>query len=162
VPATLQVSVGLSLAILLKPIGTFALERLRDFCQQTFLCYPSDLAVFEPGAKHTFDAAAGKNIANPTAALLAAAKMLQVRMEIWDSLCSCSIVWCFLLIHAFGKPSSLSTRFATTRYFYLVVHCKFLELRDITSLGENPRGTKITKSATSEKPPEIIYAFRSK
>jgi isocitrate dehydrogenase (NAD+) len=34
--------------------------------------------VFEPGAKHTFDAAAGKNIANPTAALLAAAKMLQV------------------------------------------------------------------------------------
>ena len=38
----------------------------------------SDLAVFEPGAKHTFDVAAGKNIANPTAALLAAAKMLQV------------------------------------------------------------------------------------
>jgi hypothetical protein len=40
--------------------------------------------VFEPGAKHTFDAAAGKNIANPTAALLAAAKMLQVWMEIWE------------------------------------------------------------------------------
>jgi isocitrate dehydrogenase (NAD+) len=56
-------------------------ERLRDFCH-------SDLAVFEPGAKHTFDAAAGKNIANPTAALLAAAKMLQVRMEIWET---CSI-----------------------------------------------------------------------
>ena len=37
-----------------------------------------DLAVFEPGAKHTFDAAAGKNIANPTAALLASAKLLQV------------------------------------------------------------------------------------
>ena len=36
------------------------------------------MAVFEPGAKHTFDAAAGKNIANPTAALLASAKMLQV------------------------------------------------------------------------------------
>merc|ERR1711936_393483 len=39
--------------------------------------YSSDLAVFEPGAKHTYDAAAGKNIANPTAALLAAAKLLQ-------------------------------------------------------------------------------------
>merc|ERR1711951_266462 len=39
--------------------------------------YSADLAVFEPGAKHTFDAAAGKNIANPTAALLASAKMLQ-------------------------------------------------------------------------------------
>ena len=30
------------------------------------------------GAKHTFDQAAGKNVANPTAALLASAKMLQV------------------------------------------------------------------------------------
>jgi len=39
--------------------------------------YSADLAVFEPGAKHTFDAAAGKNIANPTAALLASAKLLQ-------------------------------------------------------------------------------------
>merc|ERR1712080_39446 len=39
--------------------------------------YSADLAVFEPGAKHTFDKAAGKNMANPTAALLAAAKLLQ-------------------------------------------------------------------------------------
>jgi len=39
--------------------------------------YSADLAVFEPGAKHTFDAASGKNIANPTAALLASAKLLQ-------------------------------------------------------------------------------------
>ena len=44
--------------------------------------YSTDLAVFEPGAKHTYDAAAGKNIANPTAALLAAAKLLQVRPEL--------------------------------------------------------------------------------
>ena len=34
--------------------------------------------MFEPGAKHTYDEAAGKNVANPTAALLASAKMLQV------------------------------------------------------------------------------------
>jgi isocitrate/isopropylmalate dehydrogenase len=61
-----------------QPIGIFVLERLRDFC-------PSDLAVFEPGAKHTFDAAAGKNIANPTAALLAAAKMLQVRIGVRET-----------------------------------------------------------------------------
>ncbi len=40
-----------------------------------------DLAVFEPGAKHTFDQAAGKGVANPTAALLASAKMLQVIIE---------------------------------------------------------------------------------
>jgi len=39
--------------------------------------YSADLAVFEPGAKHTFDQAAGKGVANPTAALLASAKMLQ-------------------------------------------------------------------------------------
>ena len=43
--------------------------------------YSSELAVFEPGAKHTFDHAAGKNIANPTAAILAAAKLLQVRLK---------------------------------------------------------------------------------
>ena len=36
------------------------------------------MAVFEPGARHTFDEAAGKNIANPTAALLAVAKMMEV------------------------------------------------------------------------------------
>lgn len=39
--------------------------------------YSSELVVFEPGARHTFDKAAGKNVANPTAALLAAAKLLQ-------------------------------------------------------------------------------------
>merc|ERR1712080_376919 len=39
--------------------------------------YSADLAVFEPGAKHTFDVATGKNVANPTAALLATSKMLQ-------------------------------------------------------------------------------------
>ena len=49
--------------------------------------YSSHLAVFEPGARHTYDAAAGKNIANPTAALLAAAKLLQVGLlEILDLL----------------------------------------------------------------------------
>ena len=40
--------------------------------------YSAELAVFEPGAKHSFDHAAGRNIANPTAAILAAAKLLQV------------------------------------------------------------------------------------
>ena len=41
----------------------------------------ADLAVFEPGAKHTYDSAAGKNVANPTAALLASSKMLSVRFS---------------------------------------------------------------------------------
>ena len=40
----------------------------------------SELAVFEPGARHSFDEAAGKNIANPTAALLAAGKMMEVEI----------------------------------------------------------------------------------
>eukprot|EP00091_Calanus_sinicus_P007093 TRINITY_DN17993_c0_g1_i1.p1 TRINITY_DN17993_c0_g1~~TRINITY_DN17993_c0_g1_i1.p1 ORF type:complete len:128 (-),score=37.83 TRINITY_DN17993_c0_g1_i1:106-489(-) len=39
--------------------------------------FSADLAVFEPGARHSFDEAAGKNIANPTAALLAAGKMME-------------------------------------------------------------------------------------
>merc|ERR1739844_754851 len=39
--------------------------------------YSSDLAVFETGARHTFDEGTGRNVANPTAILLASAKMLQ-------------------------------------------------------------------------------------
>jgi len=39
--------------------------------------YSANLAVFEPGAKHTFDEGVGKNIANPTAILLSTVKMLQ-------------------------------------------------------------------------------------
>ena len=39
--------------------------------------YSADVAVFEPGAKHTFDEGVGKNVANPTAMLLAAVKMLE-------------------------------------------------------------------------------------
>merc|ERR1711953_582218 len=40
-------------------------------------CYSADLAVFEPGARHTFDEGVGRNVANPTALLLATAKMLE-------------------------------------------------------------------------------------
>ena len=39
--------------------------------------YSADFAVFEPGAKHTFDEGVGKNVANPTAMLLSTAKMLE-------------------------------------------------------------------------------------
>lgn len=39
--------------------------------------YSSTLAVFEPGAKHTFDEGVGKNVANPTAILLSTVKLLQ-------------------------------------------------------------------------------------
>ena len=38
--------------------------------------YSADLAVFEPGARHTFDSGVGKNSANPTAVLLSSAKLL--------------------------------------------------------------------------------------
>jgi len=39
--------------------------------------YSANLAVFEPGAKHTFDEGVGKNVANPTAILLSTVKMLE-------------------------------------------------------------------------------------
>ncbi len=39
--------------------------------------YSSEVAVFEPGAKHTFDEGVGKNVANPTAMLMSAAKILE-------------------------------------------------------------------------------------
>lgn len=38
--------------------------------------YSSECAVFEPGARHAFFDAAGRNVANPTAMLLCSAKML--------------------------------------------------------------------------------------
>jgi len=38
--------------------------------------YSSDVAIFEPGARHAFQEATGKNVANPTAMLLCAANML--------------------------------------------------------------------------------------
>jgi len=38
--------------------------------------FSSDAAVFEPGARHTFDEAVGKDVANPTAMLLSTASML--------------------------------------------------------------------------------------
>lgn len=38
--------------------------------------YSADCVVYEPGSRHTFGGGAGKNIANPTAMLLCAAKML--------------------------------------------------------------------------------------
>merc|ERR1712109_239109 len=39
--------------------------------------FSADLAIFEPGARHTFDEGVGRNVANPTAMLLASAKMLE-------------------------------------------------------------------------------------
>jgi len=39
--------------------------------------YSADVALFEPGARHSFAEAQGKNIANPTAILLCAANMLK-------------------------------------------------------------------------------------
>lgn len=38
--------------------------------------YSEDCVVYEPGSRHTFGGGAGKNVANPTAMLLCAAKML--------------------------------------------------------------------------------------
>lgn len=39
--------------------------------------YSAETCVFEPGARHTFSEAVGKNLANPTAMLLCGAKLLR-------------------------------------------------------------------------------------
>jgi isocitrate dehydrogenase (NAD+) len=39
--------------------------------------YSNDVAIFEPGARHAFSTAAGRNIANPTAMILCSANMLR-------------------------------------------------------------------------------------
>merc|ERR1712227_1066545 len=38
--------------------------------------YSKDCVVFEPGARHSYNEVAGKNVANPSAMLLSAANML--------------------------------------------------------------------------------------
>ena len=38
--------------------------------------FSADVAVFEPGARHTYDEGVGKNVANPTAMLLSSVQML--------------------------------------------------------------------------------------
>jgi isocitrate dehydrogenase (NAD+) len=39
--------------------------------------FSADVAVFEPGARHTYDEGVGKNVANPTAMLLSSVQMLR-------------------------------------------------------------------------------------
>lgn len=39
--------------------------------------YSAETCVFEPGARHTFSEAVGKNVANPTAMLLCSTKLLR-------------------------------------------------------------------------------------
>ncbi|XP_077991904.1 isocitrate dehydrogenase [NAD] subunit beta, mitochondrial-like [Glandiceps talaboti] len=39
--------------------------------------YSSDFAIFEPGARHTFSQASGRNVANPTAMLMCSSNMLR-------------------------------------------------------------------------------------
>ncbi|CAH8821427.1 unnamed protein product [Trichobilharzia szidati] len=41
------------------------------------VCYSHEVAVFEPGTRHSFSWASGKNIANPTAILLASSNLLR-------------------------------------------------------------------------------------
>ncbi|XP_076054906.1 isocitrate dehydrogenase [NAD] subunit beta, mitochondrial isoform X2 [Oratosquilla oratoria] len=49
--------------------------------------YSSSCVVFEPGARHTFSEAVGKNVANPTAMLLCAANMLKhVNLEYYGDM----------------------------------------------------------------------------
>ena len=81
----------------------------------TLLSFP-DLAVFEPGARHTFDAGAGKNVANPTASLLAAAKMLEVR-------CSHMMQGAFLLflLKMSGNVNIYRTKLDDTTLSYLLI-----------------------------------------
>ncbi|CAB0004918.1 unnamed protein product [Nesidiocoris tenuis] len=49
--------------------------------------YSAESVVFEPGARHTYSEAVGKNVANPTAMLLCGAKMLQhVNLQYYSDL----------------------------------------------------------------------------
>lgn len=44
---------------------------------------PTQLALFEPGTRHTYSDASGRDIANPTAILLASCQLLR-HINLWD------------------------------------------------------------------------------
>jgi len=49
--------------------------------------YSANCVVFEPGARHTYSEAVGKNVANPTAMLLCASKMLRhINLHVWGDM----------------------------------------------------------------------------
>jgi len=84
--------------------------------------YSANSVVFEPGARHTYAEAVGKNVANPTAILLCAAKMLKhVNLQYHSSLITKAIEK--VLKNGKAHTKDIGGQASSQEYVYAVIDC---------------------------------------
>ncbi|XP_073969970.1 probable isocitrate dehydrogenase [NAD] subunit beta, mitochondrial [Rhodnius prolixus] len=82
--------------------------------------YSPDCVVFEPGARHTYSEAVGKNVANPTAMLLCGAKMLHhINLHHYGEMIRNAIAK--VLIDGKIKTKDLGGQSTTNDYIYAIM-----------------------------------------
>ncbi|KAJ6638908.1 Isocitrate dehydrogenase [NAD] subunit beta, mitochondrial [Pseudolycoriella hygida] len=82
--------------------------------------YSAETCVFEPGARHTFSEAVGKNLANPTAMLLCGAKMLRhVNLQPYSDMITSAINK--VLNEGRFRTKDLGGQSTTTDFTYAVI-----------------------------------------
>ncbi|KAK9501502.1 hypothetical protein O3M35_012214 [Rhynocoris fuscipes] len=83
--------------------------------------YSPDCVVFEPGARHTYSEAVGKNVANPTAMLLCGAKMLNhINLHQYGEMIRNAIAK--VLIDGKVKTKDLGGQSTTNEYIYAIIN----------------------------------------
>ncbi|XP_066999325.2 isocitrate dehydrogenase [NAD] subunit beta, mitochondrial [Anabrus simplex] len=84
--------------------------------------YSAECVVFEPGARHTFSEAVGKNVANPTAMLLCAAKMLShVNLQFYGDMIRNAVSK--VLKNGKVRTKDLGGQSTTNEFTYAVISC---------------------------------------
>lgn len=82
--------------------------------------YSAETCVFEPGARHTFSEAVGKNLANPTAMLLCGAKLLRhINLQTYSDMITNAINK--VLIEGKFRTKDLGGQSTTTDFTYAVI-----------------------------------------
>ncbi|XP_014251508.1 isocitrate dehydrogenase [NAD] subunit beta, mitochondrial-like [Cimex lectularius] len=83
--------------------------------------YSAECVVFEPGAKHTYSEAVGKNVANPTAMLLCGAKMLQhANLQYYGDMIRAAIAKVY--VDGKVKTKDLGGQSTTKEYVYAIIN----------------------------------------
>lgn len=83
--------------------------------------YSADCVVFEPGARHTFSEAVGKNVANPTAMLLCSAKLLaHVNLQKYSDMIRNSVNK--VLSDGKVRTKDIGGQSSTQEFTYAVIH----------------------------------------
>lgn len=93
--------------------------------------YSANCVVFEPGARHTYSEAVGKNVANPTAMLLCASKMLRhVNLPVYGDMLRNAVEK--VLKEGKVRTKDVGGQSSTQEFTYAVIHS--LDLPDRKSV----------------------------